>query len=217
MVAGVASALLLAGCVSAPVAPAPPTAGEVQEYNQRILDLTYDHNNLDGVTARLMSSRLTDADSDGSALSYCLSDAGIISAGYGFSSSEGFSLGTVGTTRPPKADRVRLYRCVAAHPVDPSVYGGMVSVEEREYLWQRWTGWVIPCLETAGYRVRDFPSKKLFFDGNVPIYLSPYNLLGLSNEQYAEVDPTGRPVIIMDLEARCGSPFGAIDRLDHEG
>ncbi|MDO7881690.1 hypothetical protein [Antiquaquibacter soli] len=59
---------------------------------------------------------------------------------------------------------VAIFRCYEAYPPDysdPTVWG-FLSEDEREYLWQYFDGFLVPCLILHGYSVHGMPGRESF-------------------------------------------------------
>lgn len=56
------------------------------------------------------------------------------------------------------------YTCTALFPLDPSRIG-VIGASQREYLYDYYVRWLVPCLESAGYPVSDAPPRKVFLGG----------------------------------------------------
>jgi hypothetical protein len=68
--------------------------------------------------------------------------------------------------------------CAAKNPPDPSKYS-LMGKEQRSYLYDYYVRWLLPCLESSGYRLADAPSRKTFIgDWLKPGWWSPYDSIG---------------------------------------
>jgi hypothetical protein len=68
--------------------------------------------------------------------------------------------------------------CAAKNPPDPSKYA-LMGKKQRSYLYDYYVRWLLPCLESSGYRLADAPSRETFIgDWLKPGWWSPYDSIG---------------------------------------
>ena len=109
----------------------------------------------------------------------CMRRAGV--ARWGYDESEGLF---IEGGRPSASDQLAFYWCFAAYPtVD------LVSDEQRDFIYDYYQRWLIPCLESRGYDVMNAPSREAFVgaDRRLPDW-SPYRALERFPPTFAALD-----------------------------
>ena len=61
----------------------------------------------------------------------------------------------------PLAMNLAWYTCTALYPLEPSKIG-VIGASQREYIYDYYVRWLVPCLESAGYPVSDAPAREVF-------------------------------------------------------
>jgi hypothetical protein len=169
-------AVVVSGCATSPTSPPLPTSHEVLIFALQNLNgdwdtdssLTDRHASYDG------DIRIAEANTLDIAFAKCVGDAG-----YAEYSIDRF--GTLSISGPPAAESqiergVRHY-CDFPHQFsEPST--ALLSSKEREYLYEYYRKWLVPCLAVAGYQVSDLPTRSAFIsDWLTPGWWSPYDAL----------------------------------------
>lgn len=123
------------------------------------IDRQWQLTGLEGVVARpdRIDPRIVAADSWGSGLSDCLNDSGVTS--FGYDDSRGFSSvnDDGSTTRLDAAAQLVWYSCFAKYPIVD-----LLSKAQRNYIYDYYETWLVPCLNSKGYRVVDPPTRAEF-------------------------------------------------------
>jgi hypothetical protein len=167
---------VLSGCASSPSAPPLPTSHEVVIFALENLNGRWDTDALrsDGQSSNDGDIRIAKASMLDVAFAQCVSDAG-----YAEYSIDRF--GTLSIPGPSAAESqlergVRHY-CDFAHQFsEPGT--ALLSSREREYLYEYYRKWLVPCLALAGYRVSDQPTRSAFISNWLtPGWWSPYDAL----------------------------------------
>ena len=155
----VASAILLGGCTPQLVPPAGPTESERRAVVQRALDRQWAATGLEGRVQRpepdaamLIADTVYDLE-----LGECVGDAGITS--WYFDSGTGLVLGD--GTRAPDEQQLAYYTCFVRHP---EVI--VLSVVQREFIYDYYARRHIPCLGFHGYEVTSVPTRESFVAGD---------------------------------------------------
>jgi hypothetical protein len=199
--AAVSALFALSGCVAAPAPPTVPTAGDIDTYNQSMLDATWDTLGLGGVPQeKTLPFEAKDRGNDLSGVFDCLDKAGIHGGGLGAGPDTGYALSLAGDAIPTARQNASLYYCMVRHPVDPVVGGMLQSASEKKYLWQLYTSWQEPCLATHGIAISDPPTRVSFFAASTGILWSPYAAI-----ESPQVEPS-------ELDRMCGPQFGVLTK-----
>jgi hypothetical protein len=205
--AAVASVALCAGCASTVAPPAGPTDEDALAFAQQMLDDTYEARSL--YDERLTSAPLSGDSYDtwNAEISDCLLDAGYpdLFVGWGFRGYELYS--NSGTTTSYSADRA-MYRCVAGDPLDARTVGMLYTASQREYVWDYYERWVLPCLNSRHILVENAPSRDYFMRETMYLW-SPYD--GVNYETLtSRLSYFDRTDPYSVLEDTCGARYGAI-------
>ncbi len=189
-----------------PARPAPPTEEEITAYNQSVLDATMNVAGLDGmVTRETTSKNLPESDDDWArGMSACLSRAGYADvriATYGKS----YLIAGGESADPSNPDeQIALYVCLADHPANPVADGRLYSAAQRQYLWNYFRDWQLPCLRLHGYRVSEVPSRDQFLARTTGRLWTPYD--GADSSRIADDTDGGQK----RFETFCGPRLGVI-------
>jgi hypothetical protein len=168
VVAAAATALLLGGCSSPAPVPAGLSKHELQEAVQAELDRQWEFTGLDGTEARPPAAPVADPASGESdeGLSNCLVTSGFGSWGYGDD-----GLTEVNGSPPESGQLLAWYACNAAHPrID------FLSSAQRDYIYDYYTNWLVPCLGLDGKHMQRLPSRAEFHEPSRYTW-SPYHEL----------------------------------------
>ncbi len=161
-----AAVLALCGCAEAP--PAGPTELQVTEYNARMLQTTWINTGLSEVFSRPVVEQGPPLTIDDwfNAVFTCLAARGYEGYSLSYGAGQGASVGSgSGEAVTDAAVQLAFYGCAAAHPVDVVATHELLSPAQIEYVYDYYQQWVVPCMSTAGFTVRDAPTRQAFRDG----------------------------------------------------
>ena len=202
IVGAAASVLVLVGCAAPVATPAPATDSDVEAAQQQILDATYDREGFD--TERLTSASDLGEDHE-RGFGDCLEAEGVdISKGWGASiGPDGFALNGVDNAEVSAADQFIAYTCLARYPYDVTDSGWVYSASQREYLWDYYARWVVPCLRSHGQSLLVIPSKDEFLESSLVTW-SPYDALDYTR--------AGGIAGFETLQEQCGPRLGMLEQ-----
>ena len=151
---------LLVGCTVA--VPPGATDRELEQYQARILELSWEHVALAGEPPVVESRAWADEGDWLNAIVQCLTDAGVQSSGWGFSAAEGYMLQTIsGDDVDDPEVRLAFYLCVAANPLEANAER-VPSAAQLDYVYDHLLQWMVPCLEEKGFSIKDAPTREQF-------------------------------------------------------
>jgi hypothetical protein len=208
--AAVASVALLAGCASSVEQPAGPTDEDALAFAQQMLDDTYVARSL--YDEKLTTAPLSDDNYDtwSTEVSECLSDAGYpdLFVGWGYRGYEVYT--NSGSSTSYSADRA-MYRCVAGNPLDARTVGMLYTDAQREYLWDYYSRWQLPCLKAHRIVVENAPTEDSFMRDTMYLW-APYD--GVNYETLmSRLSLFDRTNPFTALEDLCGPRYGVIQPL----
>jgi hypothetical protein len=173
----VASVLLLAGCgYSRPVVQG-PTSAEVRAFSLKNNDAQLQRYSI-AAQVQSPSIDLVHFVSDSSRklmLKECMT-----AAGYSVFVADPVENQALNQEQREQAVKYQIAEsvCAAKNPPDPSKYG-LLGTAQRAYLYDYYVRWLLPCLESSGYRLADAPSRSKFIDDwPTPGWWSPYDSIG---------------------------------------
>jgi hypothetical protein len=203
--AAAASILLLVGCAPKPLPPG-PTAADIERYYGRAADDLWESFDLPDDVVRPVVPRAGAVPG----LEWvptvvtCMRDAG-----YDNYSSEGGGLVSTGTADgPPLGERLALYTCQTRFPyaAEPEQ---LFTVAQRDYIYDYYVEFLVPCLEFRGNTVAEAPSRADFLSRSG--FWSPYYEIGLGETSVVLTadDIDSAVELRASLEAECPSlPVG---------
>ena len=208
--AGAVLLLTLAGC-SAHVPPPSYTDAELEVYFENRLDAAWVNTGLEGQVER-PSFEGTAAErfnpDNYFALSDCVTATGMESWQWGEQDGGPFFREGSGDQLPPDL-QLATFECFAEYPVTDNFRNLLLTPEQKEYLYDYYKGWVVPCLIVRHYTIDAtlVPDEAAFVGGSGDWY--PYWAIvhgpdfsrqtGLSDIRLAE------------LERECGGQFADLD------
>jgi hypothetical protein len=154
--------VLVSGCSIQRPPPAALTDTEIAVFEKAHNDGLWEAANLPSDTPRPQVEIvrfLTLDDSDwGYVMVQCLKEQGFTD----YVADSGGGMRFVGSTDPFSNDRkLAQYICQTKYPYDPLDFQ-LLSRMQREYLYDYWVRWLVPCLELRGYDVGKAPSRADF-------------------------------------------------------
>lgn len=204
VVAAASVVVLLAGCSSHEPPPS-YTEAELRALLDDRVDAAWANSGLQGVVDRPVVERAEPSSEDGgqsfAGFANCLAETGVDT--WGIDEKNGgpvFRGASGGVLRPD--DQLVFYRCFAEFPSPENFSNVILTQEQREYLYDFYMRWTVPCLESNGYPVTYMPTRAEYLEGTqdwLPYYL---------------VDPGDNIIESSDIEtmhARCGSPYADLD------
>ena len=202
--AAAASVLLLAACAPTPL-PEGPTADDIDRHYDRAAEELWESLDLPDGVARPEVQRAGAVPG----LEWvptvvtCMRDAG-----YDNYSSEGGGIVSFGEADgPPVEERLALYTCETRFPfaVEPEQ---VLTVAQREYVYDYYLGFLIPCLGFRGLVVADVPERAGFL--GMPGFWNPYYAVDLGETVVLTADELDDAVETRErMEAECPSmPVG---------
>ena len=195
--------LVLTGC-SAHTPPRSYTEQEVNAFYENRIDAAWANSELEGVVDRPTFPADTRERTDGrnlSRFSTCLGETG--ENGWSTEERDGgpvFSLASGGVPLPE--DRLVFFRCFAQFPAADYFSTLLLRPEQRDYLYDYYQRWVVPCLELNGYHLAYMPTRTEYLKGFhdwVPYYAIDSGDEGISQDDLGT---------IADL---CGDPYADLD------
>ena len=155
-----AAAVATTGCTATTAAPKALTEGELDALVRAELDRQWEFTGLDGVVPRPVVEVEKAGSIDGFQPEFgqCMSDAGFSGWGTG---PRGLDMSTVNPDGAATTQQQQLdyYGCLARFPgVD------RLSTEQLDFVYDYYTGWLVPCLGQQGHAVTDVPSREEFHD-----------------------------------------------------
>jgi hypothetical protein len=165
--AAAACALLLAGCTATPL-PEGPSDAEVERYYAETADSVWASLDMPDSVEQpgVERSGTITAGEWAFTIATCMNDSG-----YDSYSAAGGGLSSAGAIDGPSPrERVALYTCQARYPVE----GGMalLTAAQRDYVYDYYAAFLLPCLELHDYTVEAIPSRDDFHAQSG--YWSPY-------------------------------------------
>lgn len=168
-------AFALAGCVSSRQMPPGPTQEEIAADVQQQVDLAWKNTGLEGTVDRPATSTPQEF-STMQGLSECLVAGGIDSWGLG-SGPDGptFSIfDAEGVERSDIDSQLLFYTCFAQSPM-PSVESGFgLTRDQRDFLYDYYQRWVLPCLAVNDITVSVVPTRVQYLSTNF-VGWNPYS------------------------------------------
>jgi hypothetical protein len=151
---------LLSGCVAA--LPPGPSAEQLASHRAETLRLTWANTGLTG-DPPVVEGRYSTSDTDWfRSIGDCLSEAGVASPGWSYSTGAGYALAaSPGLDLDDDAQQLAFYICVASYN-PPREYDGVLSEAQLDYLYDYYQDWLVPCLTMRGYRFTDVPTRTEF-------------------------------------------------------
>ena len=211
ILAAASLAVLLAGC-SAHEPPPSYTEDELEQYFEQRLDAAWLNTGLSDEMERPgLDGRIVDRFSRDNfySLSTCMSDTVFLSS-WTMDEVDGGPVFTdeVGEPLDPD-DQLAAFLCFDAFPVSNTFRNIMLTDEQRDYLYDYYIQWVVPCLTLNGYELNDdyIPDRARFMGAAGD--WSPYYAI-VSGPSFsmtsgmAEEDMTG----LMEI---CGGQFADLD------
>lgn len=158
-----AVAALVCGCTSQPPAPAPLTAAQKAKVVRTEVDRQWLMTGLDGVVPRppAPESPSVGGFPGQTGLYTCLDDAGL--SQWGYDDSDGFGLyGATGELEHAKepAQQLAWFACFSRFPAV-----SLLSQAERDAIYDYYSTWLVPCLESQGYHLAGAPTRAQFVTG----------------------------------------------------
>jgi hypothetical protein len=196
-IAAVVLAVALAGCAGVNHAPPPPSGAELATLTDQELHLQWQYMGLTPDEARpeVELVRYVSAAEANAVHQDCVTQAGYPE----FSTVLGATMGAASV-----AERLVIFRCVAAYPLAPAEFG-LYSAAQLDYIYDYYVNELVPCLGTFGFVVDDAPSRTEF------AHRSPGSFFVWS--PYVSVPSLG-PVAAQAVRDRCpGYPAGLLDRV----
>lgn len=192
--------VLLAGC-SAHEPPPSLSDAEREVYFEKRLDVAWINTGLDGKFERpVIAGKVVDRFDESSWESFnsCVSELGLSS--WGSIEKDGgpqFIDGTGGALIPDV--RLAVYRCFAEFPQAENQTRVMLTEAQKEYLYEYYSRWTVPCLRSNDYNLVFLPTRQEFL--GIGFNWNPYYSLeeGFDSEQYAA------------LVELCGNPYADLD------
>ena len=204
----VASVALLCGCVGQIPEPAKPTEQDATAQVQQMLDATRERFDIAGAPLVAAAIRPKTYERWDAEMKKCLRASGIQDAvGIGWSN-EGYELLLEGGTSDSEQNEI-MYRCVADDPPDGREMGMLFSDEQREYLWDYYQRWIIPCLASRRVAMLGMPTREYFMaQSDYP--WSPYEFVDY--DQLPDATSVDRRDSYKVLVQQCGPAHGMIDK-----
>jgi len=203
VVAAASLAMLLAGCSSHEPPPS-YTDAELRAYFDQRVDAAWANSGLDGVVDRPVIEPAELSPDGGQAFAgfaNCLAETGVDSWGIDERNGGPVFRGSTGGALRPEMQLV-FYRCFAEHPSPQNFSNVILTDEQREYLYDFYQRWTVPCLESNGYPVSYMPTRSEYLEGTQDWL--PYYLVDLGDNVIESSD-------IEEMHARCGSPYADLD------
>lgn len=158
LVAGAASlALLLTGCFTTLQPPSGLDAAERDALQRQSLDDIWSAYNLfayDRPTPEV--EEYVGVDDWPGVMADCMNDDGwsdYVASGGGVTSPSG----------PDAQESIDWYECFARFPIDPQETG-YLSAEQREYIYDWYGEWLMPCITAEGYEIGTRPTRDTFVE-----------------------------------------------------
>lgn len=136
--------------------PAGPAQVELEAAVRAELDRQWRFSELEGIVERpdfVPAPIVTDREWNRLMLE-CMDRAGVAQWGY----ADGSGLFIEGAL-PTASDQLSFYWCFAAYPKV-----NLVSDRQRDFIYDYYASWLIPCLETSGFDVMNAPTRQAFID-----------------------------------------------------
>lgn len=210
VVIGTVLVLAVTGCSPAPPPPS-YTDEERTEFFEKRLDAAWANTGLEGVVDRPdLAAGIGDryAADNWFSLSTCMFDTGLDGWGLGESRGGPRFTGASNDELPPE-QQLAAYRCFAQYPVTDSFRNVLLTDDQKQYLYDYYRRWVVPCLRTHRYEINlaFFPTEALLIESIGE--WNPYDVIvggpnfspetGLSEDALAQ------------LHELCGSPSADLD------
>lgn len=157
----VAAALVLSACAAVP--PAAPTQAEIDAYNDRMLDLTWQGSGLADVMQRPATppGAVLDEAPWIEQTAQCLQNNGLGSVNWGMSNQSGYGLsGSSGLTLTNLSAQLVFYQCVSANQRIPA--NDLISAGQLDYTYDYYADWIVPCMWQHDIPVHDVPTREEF-------------------------------------------------------
>jgi hypothetical protein len=190
-------ALVLCGCVASP--PAGLSENELAQHRARILANTWANTGLPGEQPGVESHTASTSEEWLASMAECIGAIGLGASSWGYSTSEGYVLGTAsgGDVDDPEALR-EFYVCAASYG-PPQSFEELRSNAQLDYIYDYYQKSLVPCMIMNGFRPEAAPTRVEFHA--IAGQWSPYYSVdvGLSAVQYEE------------LEGICGAEIPSLD------
>ena len=208
VLAGAASVILLAGCVAQIPEPQRPSDADARTQVQTMLDATRLRYEIAGAPLEAAAIRPKSYERWDAEMRSCLIDAGVDDVGAIVWSGDGFELYLNSGSDPDYDESVAMYRCVADDPPDGREFGALYSDEQRDYLWNYYKRWVVPCIIGEQYELQLVPTRNEFLASSSYLW-SPYDSVVYPRSETADVVDGSW---FGKLVERCGPRYGLIEQ-----
>jgi hypothetical protein len=192
----------MCGCVHSIEVPIGQSEQEAAQAAAELLDATWRGTGLDdALRPELPVFPAAHSNTWFDDIAACMLEVGIVLNGISGPDARGYTPIFEGQQDIDYTVRLHWYECFAHDPLDPFAGSGSATPAEREYLYDYYQRWVIPCLVMHGYSLKVIPSRDEFM-ASQSLHWNPY----WSLTEYPEHAQYG------SLQAQCGPEFGALDR-----
>lgn len=191
------AALLMAGCSSAYPKPPGPTADDVEEYVQTMLDATWRGSGLDDSYERPQEAHgeVVDYDDWDVVMRGCMSTEGYSDRTFSWGTGQGYFLSDEsGASVDDPDQQFVFYRCAIRNPLDPVSSGDVLSDAQVKYRFDFFARWTIPCLAAQGITVDEIPDPEIYLGNPEYTHWSPlWSIPFATQEEYDQIVTTCGP------------------------
>lgn len=192
--------MLLSGCTQH-VPPPPFTDAELEAQYHELVDAAWDNTQLEGTSVRpavvgdvaLKMGRYNILD-----FHECLGDGGALTWQMSSTNGAPVFMTSSGATAAP-GDALRAYACLAEYPITNDMVKVRLTKAQKEYLYDYYSRWVVPCLSGLGYELVDVPTRDTFLRSIVE-----WN-------PYSSVPNDDGLIDLAMLAQQCGHPYADLD------